>query len=162
MPQIYLALGSNMGDRLASLKKAVEKISLIAKINAKSSVYETAAAYVTDQPTFLNAAVGATTELAPHDLLTAVKLIETEVGRRPTYLYGPRVVDVDILFYGDEQIETPDLIIPHALLRERSFVLRPLLDIAADFVDPVTGKTVRELFELLPPNNDFAATADAL
>ncbi|MFA5041437.1 MAG: 2-amino-4-hydroxy-6-hydroxymethyldihydropteridine diphosphokinase, partial [Bdellovibrionales bacterium] len=96
---VALALGSNLGDRLDSLRKAVKTLSSCIKVVAASNVYETAPAYIVDQPVFLNAAVIGTTHLEPLPLLWALKNIEKEIGRTPTFRFGPRVIDIDILFY---------------------------------------------------------------
>ena len=105
-----------------------------------SPVYETAAAYVTDQPAFLNAALRGQTKLAAEDLLKEIKNLESRIGRRPTFRYGPRVIDIDILFYDDLVMQTPDLILPHPRMAERGFVLRPLADIAPDWRHPQSGQ----------------------
>ncbi len=148
--EICLALGSNLGDRLAYLQAAKEALAPYVAITALSGVYETSPAYETDQPHFLNAALRGATTLAPTALLYTLKNIELEIGRAPTFRYGPRVIDIDIIFYGDARIHTPELTIPHALMAERDFVLKPLLDIAADWIHPVSGKTVGQLLEELP------------
>ncbi len=150
---IALSLGSNTGDRLASLKNAVEALAPYIEITAKSKIYETPPAYVSDQPAFLNAAVIGTTKLEPLALLWFLKDIESEIGRLPTFRYGPRVIDIDIVFYGDTILETPELTLPHPRLAERDFVLRPLSDIAAAWKHPQSGKTVAEMLALLPDTN---------
>jgi 2-amino-4-hydroxy-6-hydroxymethyldihydropteridine diphosphokinase len=148
--KIALALGSNIGDRLANLRKAREALARYVTITAASPVYETAPAYVTDQPSFLNAALTGETALEPQALLFTVKNIERDVGRTPTFRFGPRVIDIDILFYGDLRLLTPELSVPHPALAERSFVLKPLADIAPDWPHPATGLTVRAMLEALP------------
>ncbi|HEY1016229.1 MAG TPA: 2-amino-4-hydroxy-6-hydroxymethyldihydropteridine diphosphokinase, partial [Herpetosiphonaceae bacterium] len=130
MPAIYLALGSNQGDRLALLGEALALLPPAVAVGACSPVYETAAAYVEDQPPFYNCVVAAATELAPGALLAALKSIEHELGRRAGQRYGPRPIDLDILLYGDLILETPELTIPHPRMAERAFVLVPLLEIA--------------------------------
>lgn len=148
---IAVALGSNLGDRLANLRAAVEAVGSIATVTAVSPVYETPAAYVTDQPAFLNATLTATTKLSPQGLLFALKHIEQDIGRQPTFRYGPRVIDLDILLYGEQTVATVELTIPHPRMAERAFVLRPLADIAPDWLHPTSGKTVATLFASLPP-----------
>ncbi len=157
---ICLALGANLGDRLAALKSAREALAPFVEITALSSVYETSPAYVTDQPPFLNAALLGKTRFDPRGLLFSVKDAELEVGRKPTFRYGPRVIDIDIIFYGDEVMQTPELTLPHASMAERSFVLRPLMDIAPDWQHPVFGKSVRDLLEVLPDKADPKVIAE--
>jgi 2-amino-4-hydroxy-6-hydroxymethyldihydropteridine diphosphokinase len=153
MTKIALALGSNLGDRLASLQAAVKALSPYVSVTAVSPVYETAAAYVTDQPAFLNAALIGTTTLEPLALLWMLKDIESEVGRTPTFRFGPRVIDIDIILYGDAVLTTPELTIPHLHMAERDFVLIPLNDIAPDWKHPRNGKTVSELRAALPESS---------
>lgn len=157
--EVCLALGSNLGDRLAALRAAKEALAPLMAVTATSPVYETAPAYALDQPRFLNAALRGTTTLDPRTLLINLKDIEREIGRRPTFRYGPRVIDIDILFYGDRQIHTTDLTIPHLLMAERIFVLKPLADIAGDWVHPGLGQTVEALCAALP-NQDEALRTD--
>lgn len=150
MHTIALALGSNLGDRLANLRKTREALARYMTVTATSPIYETAPVYVTDQPAFLNAALIAQTALDPQTLLFTIKNIERDVGRTPTFRFGPRVIDIDILFYDDLQYITPELSIPHPGLPERSFVLNPLADVASGWKHPVTGLTVRAMLEALP------------
>ncbi len=135
MTTIYLAIGSNQGDRLANLQAGLAALAPAVQLTSFSSVYETAAAYVEDQPPFLNAVVAGTTKLAPHALLALLKQIEHACGRRPGLRYGPRPLDLDILLYGDQALNTDDLIIPHPRMHERDFVLRPLAEIAPNRVN---------------------------
>lgn len=145
MASVCFALGANIGDRLASLQGALDALRPYVRFSAVSSVYETDPAYALDQPLFLNAACRGETELDPRALLFTVKDIERSLGRVPSYHYGPRALDIDILFYDDLVLHERDLTIPHALMQERLFVLQPLADIAPDWVHPVSKKTVREL-----------------
>jgi len=147
---VALALGSNLGDRLEFLRRAKKALASCIDIQAVSSVYETKPAYVSDQPPFLNAVVFGTTKLEPLALLWTVKDIENELGRTPTFRYGPRVIDIDIIFYGDLVLETPELKIPHVRVQERDFVLRPLSEAAPNWKHPKTGKTASEMLALLP------------
>lgn len=143
--KVALALGANLGDRIAALRAAVTGLKPYMTITAKSPVYETAPAYVSDQPAFLNAALIGETGLEPLTLLRAVKDLENELGRQPTFHYGPRAIDIDIVFYGDQIIDLPELHIPHPRLAEREFVLRPLADIAPEWRHPATGLTAGEM-----------------
>ena len=147
---VALALGSNLGDRLDSLRQAITALSPYVEITAISLVYETEPLYVTDQPAFLNAVIIGTTKLEPLALLWTAKDIESEIGRTPTYRYGPRVIDIDIIFYGDKIVDTPELSIPHRRMAERDFVLHPLNDIVPEWKHPINGLTVAEMCALLP------------
>ncbi|MEZ4859710.1 MAG: dihydropteroate synthase [Caldilineaceae bacterium] len=150
---VYLALGSNVGDRARQLHTALRLLRELATVEATSFLYETPPAYVTDQPPFLNAACRVTTDLTPHALLAALKGIEETMGRVKTIRFGPRNIDLDIIFYGDSQIASAELTIPHPRLAERAFVLEPLCDLAPDLRDPVSGQTIRHLLAQLhePP-----------
>ncbi|MDE2029461.1 MAG: 2-amino-4-hydroxy-6-hydroxymethyldihydropteridine diphosphokinase [Alphaproteobacteria bacterium] len=150
---VALGLGSNIGDRYAALRGAIEGLRPYIAIDALSPAYETAPAYVTDQPRFLNAALTGTTKLAPFALLRLVKDLESSLGRQPSFRNGPRMIDIDILFYGDETVHIPELTIPHASMAERDFVLCPLNDIAPQWRHPGTGATVAEMFARLAENS---------
>ncbi len=150
---IALALGSNMGDRMAALRAAATALTPFVSVTAASPVYETAAVYIANQPAFLNAALTGTTELEPLALLTALKKLETELGRRPGLRYGPRLLDIDIIFYGDHILATPELALPHPRVAEREFVLWPLADVAPEWKHPETGRTVAEMLSLVPTSH---------
>ena len=145
--RVWLSLGSNLGDRGANLVEAVTALAQCPGIDviATSSVYETEPVGETDQPPFYNMAVEIETDLTPLELLNAVKSVETQLGRQPTYRWGPRVIDIDLILWGQRQWESEELTLPHREFRNRAFVLQPLADIASDAVDPVTGMTVAEL-----------------
>jgi 2-amino-4-hydroxy-6-hydroxymethyldihydropteridine diphosphokinase len=145
MSTIYLALGSNLDDRRANLRTAIVSLPPAVTVLVESPVYETPPWGVTDQPPFLNMALKAVTSLAPPDLLAYLKKIETRLGRTPSIRYGPRKIDMDILFYDDLVLDTPELTIPHPRLHERAFVLVPLVDLEPDFIHPALAKTSREL-----------------
>jgi 2-amino-4-hydroxy-6-hydroxymethyldihydropteridine diphosphokinase len=142
---VYLALGSNLGDRLANLKQAIAALTPQINVKAKSQVYETPPWGVENQPKFLNQVVKAKTYLEPEQLLKHLKRLEVALGRKESVPNGPRLIDIDILFYNDLVLNTPTLVIPHPRLHERGFVLLPLMDIAPDLVHPVNKKSIREL-----------------
>ncbi|HSV86221.1 MAG TPA: dihydropteroate synthase [Levilinea sp.] len=141
----YLALGSNLDDRLCNLRTSAAALAPQVTVRRASPVYETAPWGVLDQPDFLNQVLEVETELSPVDLLAHIKNIEAILGRAQTVRYGPRRIDLDILFYEERVIDLPFLQVPHPRLQERSFVLTPLADVAPDLRHPQTGKTVREM-----------------
>lgn len=149
MTVVHIALGSNLGDRSANLEAAIAALPPAVEVTRRSAVYETEPEYIADQPAFLNMAVCGETRLEPQELLLRLKAIERQLGRRPARRYGPRVIDLDIVFFGDRIVAVPGLAIPHPRMSERAFVLTPLSDIAADFRHPVTGETVLNLLEKL-------------
>lgn len=150
---IFIALGTNLGDRLANLRAALDALSPHLKRIQPSRIFETPPWGFTDQPAFLNMVAQAQTKLGPHELLSTLKQAEARIGREPTFRYGPRLIDLDILFYDDLVLESPPLIIPHPKLHERGFVLVPLMDIASDFIHPVFKKTIRELISTIDTTN---------
>lgn len=142
---IYLSLGSNLGNRAANLKEAIASLPPQMTVNKKSNVYETPPWGYTEQDNFLNQVIKVTTYLEPEPLLKHIKRLEVALGRKTTFRYGPRLIDIDILFYDDLVLDTSSLVIPHPHLHERGFVLQPMMDIAPDLVHPVQKKTIREL-----------------
>ncbi|PID84834.1 MAG: 2-amino-4-hydroxy-6-hydroxymethyldihydropteridine diphosphokinase [Chloroflexi bacterium] len=145
MSHIYLSLGTNLGDRPANLAQALHGLKQQMTITAVSHVYESEPWGVSDQPPFLNMCLTGKTTLAPHDLLDFCKQIETEIGRTPTFKWGPRLIDIDILFYDNMIMADETLSIPHPFVDERAFVLVPLADIAPDFEHPQTNTSVAQM-----------------
>ena len=142
---VYIALGSNLGNRLSNLKAAISNLTPQLDVKKKSPVYETPPWGYAEQPPFLNQVLMEETYLEPEDLLGHLKRLETVLGREPTFENGPRLIDMDILFYDDMVIDSPPLVIPHPRLHQRAFVLVPLNDIAPDLMHPVLERPVSEL-----------------
>lgn len=142
---VYLALGSNLGNRLSNLKNAISNLTPQMDVKKKSPVYETPPWGYTDQPPFLNQVVMVETYLDPEDLLSHLKRLEVVLGREPSFMNGPRLIDLDILFYGDVIINSPPLVLPHPRMHQRAFVLVPLNDIAPDLVHPLFGRPISEM-----------------
>ena len=150
---VYLALGSNMGNRLANLRAALGNLTPQMAVKLKSSVYETPPWGFTAQAEFLNQVIMVETYLKPQTLLSHLKRLETALGRESSFQNGPRLIDIDILFYDELVLDTPALTIPHPRMHERGFVLLPLMDIAPDLVHPVKKKSIREMIAFCDVGN---------
>jgi 2-amino-4-hydroxy-6-hydroxymethyldihydropteridine diphosphokinase len=157
MEEIYLGLGSNLGDSKATLLAAFERLALLLAEARISSFWRSRARYYADQPDFVNAVVSGKTGLSPRELLAAVNAIEAEFGRNRSaeIRKGPRPLDIDILLYGRRLIAESDLIIPHAALRERKFALLPLLELAPGLEDPASGAPYASILASLPPQGIY-------
>lgn len=149
MAEVFIALGSNLGDREANLREAQAAIVSAVAILARSSVHETGPQYVVDQPPFLNMVLRGTTSLEPEALLSFLQNIEKNLGRKPSRRFGPRLIDLDILYHGDKISNNQHLVLPHPRIAERNFVLLPMAEIAPERRHPVTGKTTAEMLEAL-------------
>lgn len=138
---VVLGLGANLGDRLATLREAVARIACIegVTVKARSKVYETAPVGGPEQPAFLNAAIRVECTISPMSLLDEVARIEEELGRTREVHWGPRTIDIDLLWIEGACVDEPRLVVPHPRLLERAFALLPLLDVAPTALDPVTG-----------------------
>ncbi len=148
MNKVFLHTGSNLGDRKALLEEANRWIGQeIGEIVQSSRIYKTKAWGITEQPDFLNQALEVHTELSPAEVLEKIQEIEKRMGRVREIKWGERLIDIDILFYNEAIIDSPELTIPHPYLHYRNFVLTPLLEIAPELIHPVFKKTVRELQE---------------
>lgn len=146
MKIVYIALGSNVGDRAANLRQARQQIAASdLRVLRESSIYETAPRDVEDQPWFLNQVIECETDLFPRQLLARLQKIERAIGRKRRIAKGPREIDLDILFYGDAVVKAPELEIPHPRLAERRFVLEPLAELVPDKKHPGTRRTMREM-----------------
>ena len=149
MEGIFLLLGSNLGDKRWYLSQACEAVEQqLGPIVRSSTVHVSAAWGLTGQPDFLNQVIEVKTDLEPVELLNKIQRIEIQLGRIRFEKWGPRIIDIDILYYGDRVIQTENLIIPHPGIPERIFTLKPLKEIAPDFVHPVLHKTCSELLDL--------------
>lgn len=130
----YIGLGANLGDAAATLREAVRRLARLGTVSARSSLYRTPAWGYEEQPDFVNAAIALETDLEPRALLDGLKSLERELGRVPSFHWGPRTIDLDILAFDDVRLDEPDLVIPHARLGERAFALVPLAEIAPAYV----------------------------
>jgi 2-amino-4-hydroxy-6-hydroxymethyldihydropteridine diphosphokinase len=159
---VYIALGSNLGDRAGYLRAALDRLRATVRVTAVSPVYETDPVGYAAQGPFLNAVVAGTTTSAPRELLRILQAIEQASGRVRSFPNAPRTLDLDLLGYGSLVLDTPDLTVPHPRLRERAFVLAPLADIAPELVLPGLGGPVAALLAELGPLTGIARTDIAL
>ena len=149
MVEAYIAFGSNIGDREANINRAFEVLKQKIKIIKTSSLYETKPMYLENQEWFLNGAAKVDTELKPKELLGFLKSTEKKLGRKEAGRNGPRIIDLDILFYGDQILNENDLHVPHPKIQERAFVLVPLAEIEPNLIHPVYKKSISKLLSEL-------------
>jgi 2-amino-4-hydroxy-6-hydroxymethyldihydropteridine diphosphokinase len=142
---IYIALGSNLGDRRANMAQALRMMEPLIHVDAVSALYESEPQPPAPPPSYYNAAARIATELPPHDLLRHLKDVEARLGRHDMTHWAPRPIDLDIALYDDLVLDDEDLVIPHPRLHERAFVLQPLLDLDATLVHPRLGVTLASL-----------------
>ncbi|NIW45517.1 MAG: 2-amino-4-hydroxy-6-hydroxymethyldihydropteridine diphosphokinase [Gammaproteobacteria bacterium] len=142
---IYLGMGTNRGNREANLKAAIKALPLQVQVTRQSPIYQTPPWGYTDQPDFLNMVVEGKTTLPPDELISYIKLLEKKIGRTATFRWGPREIDIDILFYNQRVYESEGLEIPHPRMHDRAFVLVPLADLTTEFIHPKLKKSIAEL-----------------
>jgi len=162
--RVFISIGSNLGDRAANCREAVRRLAgyeALRVVNA-SSLYETEPWGVVDQEPFINSAVEIETEIDPQALFDLLKEIEAGMGRTPGERWGPRVIDLDIIFYGGLVVDEERLKVPHPSMEERAFVLVPLNEIAPGFAHPVSGKKVSELLDALPSTSGVRKLTDKI
>jgi 2-amino-4-hydroxy-6-hydroxymethyldihydropteridine diphosphokinase len=164
MPQavrIYLSLGSNVGDRADNMNRAIQALPAIGvRVLRRSALYETEPVDLLDQPWFLNCVVEAETNLSPRQLLSALQDIAIKIGPPKTIAKGPRVIDIDILFYGDSIIQEPNLQIPHLRMANRRFVLVPLAELAPTLRHPQLGASIADLLTVTPDKSEVRSVGD--
>jgi 2-amino-4-hydroxy-6-hydroxymethyldihydropteridine diphosphokinase len=158
---VYLSLGSNIGDRAGNLNAAIDRLRSVGEIIQVSSFYETEPVEFAAQAWFLNCVIALDTEKTPQELLASILDIEQQMGRRRAQKKGPRVIDIDILLFGNLIVDEPGLTIPHPAMHERRFVLEPLAAIAPDVRHPALDLTIRELRDALPPGQTVKPATDS-
>jgi 2-amino-4-hydroxy-6-hydroxymethyldihydropteridine diphosphokinase len=159
---VMLAFASNLGDRCANLHLALKEISSQVSILKTSSIYETPPWGFIEQPVFLNQVISGKTTLSPHELLAFIKDIEQEMGRVKNFQNGPRLIDIDILLFGEQMINTADLTIPHPRMLERGFVLLPLAEIEPDLTIPGTDNTVSDYLQKVDLSGIFKISPESI
>ena len=155
MHTVFLALGSNMGEREAFINKAIDLLRKEINVEKCAPIYESKASGFTDQNDFANTVLLGQTSLSSDELLSFIKKTEKDLGRIERFTWGPREIDIDIIFYDDLIYKNETLEIPHPRIAERDFVLKPLSDIAPDYIHPVLLKTIEELLNELPVDQKF-------
>ncbi len=151
MTEVYLALGSNVGDSRQYIEQAISSLGTVITQIKQAPLYLSKAVSYTEQPDFLNTAISGQTSLAPEELLAFIQSVEQQIGRIKRFRWGPREIDIDIIFYGNKILETAQLTIPHPAFRGRDFVLQPLSDLNPDYIDPISQKTISQLLAILKP-----------
>jgi len=154
MDKVFISIGSNLGDKIGSCKMALDEIGNFAEIVGTSSLYETEPVGNEDQPNFINSVAEIRTDLSPHELLGHLNSIEQKLGRVRDEKWGPRTIDLDIIFYNDKEIKDDDLIIPHPRAHLRRFVLEPICEIAPGFIHPELKISVSELLKNLEDSKE--------
>lgn len=153
MVKVFISIGSNLGDRLRNIKSAIKELNKGFDKVKVSKIYETSPLINKNQPYFLNCVASIETFLSPHQLLRKLKSIEEEIGRKKSKKYAPRIIDLDILFYGKEVYNSQELKIPHPEIQNRKFVLKPMCDLEPNFIHPVLKKSVYKLLSDLKNKN---------
>lgn len=153
MAVVFLALGSNVGKGDQQFDSAIKSLREHLIDIEQAPRYTSKAVGFTDQPDFLNTIIKAQTDLSPQELLAFTQITEQKVGRVRRFRWGPREIDIDIIFYDNQVIDEPNLVIPHPRFADRDFVLKPLNDLNSELIDPVSKQTVKQLYELLPAKN---------
>lgn len=157
MHTVWLGLGSNLGDSKALLAQALDRLGAFLSNMKVSTPVRSKARYVENQPDFLNLVVRGTTVLSPQSLLSTIASIEAAMGRERSSVgpKGPRTIDIDILLYGNKIIAEPDLVVPHPGMKDRQFVLIPLIELDPDIIDPVSGTPFKDFLAALPPQGIY-------
>ncbi len=150
--KVFIALGSNLGNKKQNLEKAIKLISEKCKVVSTSSFIESKPMYFEKQPNFLNAVIQVETSLGAKELLFFLQGLEKKIGRKKRFKYGPREIDLDILFFNNEAINSGSLVVPHPKMNQREFVLQPLNEIAPNFIHPILKKSIKTLLSKLIKN----------